>query len=475
MLNGAFWLPLTVLLTGPGAEPARTPPSSVAEPGNRRPGWLAVANTKPGRGSCARPERRVKRKKRKRRKTDPLEAALTFRPARGWRSTLGASAELGGGRFDGQGLHRAEGAFTELRARLEPAIHQKRGLRLDGDLRYEQRDTYGATFAERRLRAGLDASHPVLERTRAGVGALFRSRQRPGWPDLYQPRAGEGDAGADALGSTDRYSRRTIGGHALVLHRFRGPVRLSLRAGLRDTVYTHDPTFDPVLGPNHLTPGDKRQWFGSVAVAGRSIGKLWRYRFAARMSDTRYQYRFARDAGTGSTHAGLGGVDANPLEHLVRARLRHRSSLRARPLKTRFILTGGYTRTEDLWDGYYTSDGVDVGIGLRVRPIHRLVISGSLGLDWRWYGEDGYREGGRHPPLNYGVTRRATRRTISSRIAYSFWRRHLTAFAEAKWRARETNFPDYEPGVYPVNRAYAIDWDTSTRQIRVGLSFDVQP
>ena len=47
----------------------------------------------------------------------------------------------------------------------------------------------------------------------------------------------------------------------------------------------------------------------------------------------------------------------------------------------------------------------------------------------------------------------------------------LHAFVDVDASSQVTNFPDYQPGVFPKGASYALDWDYSNVAILAGVEF----
>ena len=438
------------------------------------PGTPAVATTVQAPKVKRRTAKKKRRKRRRtRRSKDPWAAALTARPWPRWQLTLAPELSLWAGRRSGLGLRPAEGHFAGLEARVQPQLRQKRGLHVDADLRYRHLETIGYALPERRLSGLLLGSYPIAAATRFVLVGKVDWRARPGWLDLYQPHIDATGAPTGGWRGTERKGRRTVSGALRAAHRFGDGLRLTGDVALRQRTDVQDPGFDPVLAPNHLTPTDQRRWSGGLKLGGRTADRFWRYSVGARAGHTAYGYLFARDAGTAATHAAVGGTPANPLRALWTARIKHRSSFWLKPLKLRVALKVAYTHTEDVWAGYYSSEGAMAGVSLRLRPRSGWVLSGGLEGAWRWCGTSGYAEGPTHPPLDDGAHRRARRLLARGRVAHTLWHKRLTIWLEGSMIRRETNFPDYVPQVYPASRAYSINWDADTWQTRLGLTVSV--
>jgi hypothetical protein len=52
--------------------------------------------------------------------------------------------------------------------------------------------------------------------------------------------------------------------------------------------------------------------------------------------------------------------------------------------------------------------------------------------------------------------------------------RRLKAVVDVKWVLRDTNFPAYEPGVFPASRQYDIAWNYLNFSSTVGLAYEWQ-
>lgn len=423
-------------------------------------------------------ERREKTKRRKKkRRGDPWDRALRFRPAKGVRLDMPIEGTVWSGHLGGWGLQPDAGAALGAEIGVEPRLELKRvGIDARTDLRYAHQQAFDARLDQHRADVDGEIGWRITDTTRLAVGADFTWLQRPGWSDLYQPRL---DARGEPIGGwhpTDRFGWTRLGGEAALSHTLRPRLRLTLDADIDDTVYVRDPAFDPVLRPSHLVPGDRRRGALGARVAFRTADKIWRGTVGAAFARTDWRFRFARDAGTGATHAGLGGEPANPLQSFDRFRLRQRTSAWIKPLDARVSLSTGYTLTDDRFWGYYSSHALDAELGVRVRPFRRFKVELAAGIDRRWYGDNGYAETAAHPPLDDGDTRRSKSRThLEGRAEYRFWHRRLTAFVDARYVDRETSFPDYAPFEFPASAPYAIDWDADTWRMRAGVSIEVGP
>ena len=332
---------------------------------------------------------------------------------------------------------------------------------------FNHRETLGFDLPETRLSAGLETEARLTRRWHLDAQGSLGTVLRPGWSDPYQPVL-DASGQPTGLGSTDRYGYDQLraglgaGWHPRAY-------ALRLRGSIERRVYHNEPAWDPILAPTHLVPFDRDTHAVTAHGAGRWLRGHLKARLRLDVAWTERPFERARDARTGLTHAGLGGEPANPARR-DRALGGHlRLGYWWKALASRLRLGGGYQRTEDLFDGYYTHDTWRAGADLRVRPGARLAVEVGYELRlWR-YTDDGYAEGPDHPPLDGGEALRAARRhALSARVERRSRRPDLTPFLEARWASTATNFPDYEPYVFPANQAYDVPFDHEDLRVELG-------
>jgi hypothetical protein len=288
-----------------------------------------------------------------------------------------------------------------------------------------------------------------------GVGGV----RRAGWPDLYQPTA-------DGFAPTDRHSyweRRA--GAELTVHPARAHwIRAQYAYRLRD--YVADPAFDAVARPNHLTPFDHDRhaldldyhYSRGAVRAGVGAEAFVKQSF----------FVFARDAHTGSTHAGPRGPPPNPLQELRGVSPRVDFQLELWKESVEMEVSYAHEFQDDAYRGYYSFSGPRPGLAVHVRPLPALELGAAAELSWRRYGEGSYRVGLGHPPLDSGDRRYDHRLelTFGARLGLTS---ALALTLDAGYRVRDTNFPDYEPAVFPTSQVYDIDWDYWDMRVAAGL------
>lgn len=385
----------------------------------------------------------------------------------GARLELPAEAFVAAGGLSGEGARDLGGPILELGAALRPRL-VLRDPRLELRLRlaHRRRETLGFSLAERTTGLGLSARWRPVDAWTVEAGGGLTWVDRPDWPDLYQPLL---DARGEPTGDyapTDRYSRFDGGLYAGVAWRSADGVRLRLRTEVLSRAYTLDPAYDPVDRPTHLVPGD----FTRAGLALRADRRFWDGRWRARLEVRGelldFPYAYARDAGTGRTHAAPGGPPPNPRLAYRRFTLAHRSSVLFPGPRLRLVVELAYAHNDDTYAGYYTWNAVEAALTLRV-PVVRGVRAevGWAGLS-RGYTDTGYQPGTRHPALDDGsLLRGEGSSTFLGRVTWDAWsgpgrsRARVRPFVEASWTSRTTNFPDYVPEVNPVGAPYDIRFD----------------
>ncbi|MBI4816857.1 MAG: hypothetical protein HY791_11395 [Deltaproteobacteria bacterium] len=370
-----------------------------------------------------------------------------------WRGSIAAAF----GTTGGVGHREVTAPVFDLSASIKPS------LRL-GDFRFavplslSHVERIDQPFDTTSGELGLIAGWRVSSWLRLGVDGGLGATGKFGWPDSFQPRSGE-------LVSTDRFSHfdRSVGARAVVGvakgHRLFARVEYLLEDG------TNDPSFQPVLWPDHIAPSDH-------ALASLDVG--WRHRrkrlgigVGLRLSERRDFFRFAQDAGTGQTHASPGGSPANPLRHLLGLA----PSVDARfAISRRFRGKAAYTLeiVDDPFQGYRSSVSHRPEVAVEYRSRARVSVKAWVGVDLKRYGEDSYAVVGSHPPLDDGERRYDRRGRLGISGAAPLMK-HVWLTAEARGLVRSTNFPDYQASVYPSNRKYDIDWDYEGWTVLLGL------
>ena len=128
--------------------------------------------------------------------------------------------------------------------------------------------------------------------------------------------------------------------------------------------------------------------------------------------------------------------------------------------------TGGLIRVRDFVSAPKPS------LDVKLAPIPGLTLDLGASAEFRRFGRDSYAEGGSHPPLEEGSRRRERQLAASIEAGYevtSGW----TVMVNGKWLRKDSNMPDYVPGVYPASRQYSIDWDYTNWTASAGLRFEL--
>jgi hypothetical protein len=390
-----------------------------------------------------------------------------------WMFLFPIELDLALGWAEGWEQREVDGALLEGGLALEPQLRFKRGrFRLRAPLSLDQRVTLGFSLPETRVRAGLVASaRPVKALELRAAGRLVR-RWRPGWADFYQPILGPDSAPPyepDGLLETDRYGRTRLQAELGAELTVAGDVELELDLELEQRSYDHDPHYDPVLAPTHLVPNDLVRLGAALALRTEPIADRFHLGLTLALDTFDYQAAFARDAGTGSTHAGLGGDPANPLQSFLSWAIMPDASLFVPSLKSRLSLDLRWRHNEDRFQDYYTWDSLGGTLAVRVRPIKDVKVEADYALDLRTYTRSGYQASQAHAPLERGTVRQRLRHAASLRLAWSFDDDRWEPFVALVWRRWDDTMPDYEPWVNPPGDPYRVDFDADWWTLRVGV------
>lgn len=398
------------------------------------------------------PGRRAKKKKHKRTKHQKHTRVHTdgFRVSAQVRTAVGAML--------GKGVRKDQAALAQLSGELTPRFAAS-DLELALPLHVDHSQTVGADLSESHAGAALQARYRIAPALRIEVIGGIAVLDRPNWPDLYQPTA-------TSYESTDRYGywERRLGAgvtlHPDRRHWIRGDYDYRLRA------YASEPTFDAIRRPNHLTPFDHDQH--SAEFGYRFVGRGFRLGARADGFIKNYFFAFARDGRTGFTHAGPGGAPANPLESLRGLRPIAEFELLALRAQLRLEFRYAHEFQQDLHQGYYDYTGPNPRVGIRYQTQGPVELRAGVELWWRTYGAESYQPGIGHPALDSG-DRRFDHRLRTSIGARWMLLKQIALILDADHTLRSTNFPDYEPGVFPASQRYAVDWDYSNVRVVAGI------
>jgi hypothetical protein len=210
----------------------------------------------------------------------------------------------------------------------------------------------------------------------------------------------------------------------------------------------------------HLTPVDHgthdllAQW----KLGTSTLNSTLRVEYQRRLD----RVLLARNAYSGGTSAGQ-----NPLQRLNLFEPSIEGEARGLLGGVLGLSAGyGFVIQDDPFQGYYSTTGH------RPRVRAEVVLTPSLRA----------RVGAEALLLTYGPNSTAAQRlssgsrrfdhrlsveaTASYRIAEG-----LFAVADARWSARDTNYPDYVPGILPATRFYDIQWSYTNFRAMLGIQY----
>jgi hypothetical protein len=404
-------------------------------------------------------KKQKKKKQKKRKKHESRKKAPSRRKPTPSGLSLRGESGVEVGYAHGLALYPFDAGTTLSRLRLVPEFRTPAlTVRVPLGLRHQY--FWDQPLSETRLKGDVEAE---LKATRAihpfaGAGALLVLR--PTWPDLYQPVDG------DYLhtGRFSYFERELALGSELNVGR---GSELEVQYRFARRTYQQDPAFEPIERPNHLAPGDRDEHRIGLQWTRRS--KPIRLRAAAAGFERDYFFWFARDAGTGLTHAGPGGAPPNPL-YQVRGLV---SGIDLRwDVSSRVSVSPEYELEliDDTYQGYYSSVSHQPALKIEAQPGERFGIEGAIGVALRRFGQNSYAAGPSHPPLTSGDRRSDQRFFASVRARYA-WFDGVALTLSAGLLIRRTNFPPYQAGVFPASGIYDIPWNYDNARILFGCEY----
>lgn len=380
-----------------------------------------------------------------------------------------ADAQLGVGVLTGDGIHRSPDGgpspMSVVAVDMEPSLEWTM-LTLSLPSKVEHRETWGGHLSRSTASSSLALEFKPMRQFRSTVEVGVAASSRPEWLDPYQPIDNLPDTG---LIATDRRGRfdTMVGARMMAVPWSKTWARLNY--GFTRSTTVKDPAFDAIERPNHLTPrdNDEHTLRGSFKT---TLGSL-KPSLGVGVFRREWFFVFARDAGSGATHAGPGGDPPNPLQTFHGLDVEPEAQFTL--LNEAVVLDVGWRLrvVDDLYNGYYSrienrfSMGVETTTG---PPELSLETKTRFDINEVIYGDQAYAAGGSHPPLDYGDRRELRRSTLSVSARFPA-KAAIHLFAEVAATAQVTNFPDYATGVFPTTQAYEVDWDYQTARALIGL------
>jgi hypothetical protein len=360
---------------------------------------------------------------------------------------------LFGGYFSGDGVRRDSGGVALLDLAFTPVLLQE-AFRLEAPVHLERLQTLGATLSETKGAAGAAFDWRPVKAFHVGPEAGIAFALRSGWPDLYQRQAD------GTMPPTDRYSFYSLHAGAAASASASRLNHFKFRYRYSTISYGRDPAFQPDIDPMHLTPVDHRthDFLAQWKLGTNRLGSTLRIEYQRRLD----QVLLARNAYTGTTSGYR-----NPLQRLNL--LEPSIEGEARGLLGGMLgLSAGYgfLIQNDPFQGYYSYTGhrarVQVEAAL-TEPLHAHLRAEALLLT---YGP----ESTSSQRLSSGSRRFDRRFSVDATASYQL-AKSLFAVVDARWLNRDTNYPDYVPGILPATRFYDIQWSYTNVQVLVGIQY----
>jgi len=349
------------------------------------------------------------------------------------RVSAGAGA-LGGG----DTINPGAGAMSVVGADLTPKL-LRGGLELSAPLTYNYRQTFATSLTDMHGKGGAKVLYRFNRRVRASAELGLAATWKPDWVDPFQPLMDGG------FGTTDRYSHWDRRASVDVDVRPARHQRVHVGYDYVLSVYKHDPQFDPIYQPLHLTPWDRDMHRLDAEWRVRRV--FTTFRVGVELARWQYFFTFAGDAKTGITHTSTGGEPPNPLLELRSLKPRIESNF---AVTDRVALRARYELEvmQDPFQGYLSYTGQHPSLTMSAQLPHMIELGARADYYHRNYGRNSYNYiedpmDPTHPPLAYGDRRVEDRVyvTADARMPLSLkWSPHWAVLAEARIGSRRTNY-----------------------------------
>jgi hypothetical protein len=360
-----------------------------------------------------------------------------------------------GGAFDGLGTRPESGGLGIVDARVLPEL-QSGGWTLQIPIALGHLQRFGTELNETHAAGGLEVENRVSNRWRLGVLGNVDYTYKQGWPDRYQRRAD------GYMRPTDRFTHLDwdVGAFAVASPAPHNFLRLTYVFSSAD--YTEDPNYDPLDDPMHITPKDHTMHH--LDVSWRRLSDAWNLAVDLEFRRKEYADVLARDAVTGNT-------SGNPLQIYNQYEPGVEVKLKKLGRRLDLSLRYGYEIQDDVWQGYYSYGGHNPRLLADFAITDRVSAEVKLEAWWRQYGPDSKRPS----ELEDGNQRWDHRGEARGRLRWAF-SGGLSAFAEVDYYVRETNYPDYVPGVNPPPprdeyEYYDIAFDYTNLDVFAGIEY----
>jgi hypothetical protein len=383
--------------------------------------------------------------------TAPSDVQDDVTPKPRWDTLVLGHLSAGAGAIGGgDTINPGTGAMSLVDGGLTSMLTRGK-LELSAPVTYSYRQTYSTALTDMHGRGGGKLLYRFNRRVKASVELGLGATWKPNWVDPFQP-----NEDMTAYLTTDRYSHWDRRAAADVDIRPARYQRVHVAYDYTLSVYKHDPNFDAIYQPLHLTPWDRDVHKLDVEWRMTHPGKNSRsstFRVGVEGARWQYFYQFAGDAKTGITHSTSGGEPPNPLLELrsLKPRIESDFSINdAISLRARYELE----LMQDTYQGYLSYAGHHPQLMMTWHLPRLAELDASVEAYLRAYGRNSYdyqnADDPMHPPFAYGDRRqeRLAYGTVDFRMPLPLdWSTHWAGIAQAKIAARKTNY------------VYGIDWN----------------
>ncbi len=305
-----------------------------------------------------------------------------------------------------------------------------------------------------------------------GFNVNYKWVLKPDWPDHYQTNPAVFSAafnrGDIQLLPTDRYSYHRIRFSVSENYKIRDYLPLFGLLGYTRKIAIVDSNFS-ANNPNHLTPSDYHVLLLTVGIKYKKKRKLLNGELSNTLKKTWDTVQLSRDATTGITHFS---TTPNPLYEEINNNTTLKVIFNFRKQKLKITPSYNLEINIDEFQGYYSFIGNTFGLEIAQKLSKSFKYKFKASGEIQSFGSNSYGTSASHIPLTSGSRYFKHYIKLKLKTIYSV-SRHLDLFFRSFLVIKNTNFPNYVPGVNPTSgtRNYDIDFSYTNFSFDLGVTY----
>ncbi len=301
-----------------------------------------------------------------------------------------------------------------------------------------------------------------------GFNVNYKWVLKPDWPDNYQTNPAVFTTGNNiTLLPTDRYSYHRIRFAILGDYKIRNYLPVFGQLGYTRKIATVDSNFN-LNNPNHLTPSDYHVLLLTLGIKYKKK-TLLNGELSNTLKKTWDTVQLSRDATTGITHFT---TTPNPLYEEINNNTTFKVIFNFRKQKLKITPSYNLEINVDQFQGYYSFLGHTFGLEVAQKLSKKFKYKFNASGEIQNFGSNSYGTSASHIPLSSGsrLFRHYIRLKLKTIYAMS---KHVDLFFRSSLVIKNTNFPNYVPGVNPTSgtKNYDIDFSYTNFSFDFGVTY----